>query len=117
MVPSVSSFLPCIQPRDKASAVTQPTGRRRLLAARVLTVLGTQDNTELGVTLSLVGLPLHPSNHPSTSFLPNTLHLSYLTLGYLARIGYHVWGQHKAVSFLLPPHPVPTDPPLPSFGV
>lgn len=62
---SVSSFLLCYQFWDKPRAVTQPTGRRKGLATRVLAVLGTQDNRELGVTLSMDRLHTHPSTHPS----------------------------------------------------
>lgn len=63
---SVSSFLLCYQLWDKPRAVTQPTGGRKGLAARVLAVLGTLDNRELGVTLSLGRLHTHPSTHPSS---------------------------------------------------
>lgn len=59
---SASSFLLCYQLWDKPRAVTQPTGRRKGLAARVLAVLGSRYNTEW----VLGHLHTHPSTHPSS---------------------------------------------------
>lgn len=78
---SVSSFLLCYQLWDKPRAVTQPTGRRKGLAARVLAVLGTRDNTEwVSPSRWATCTPIHPLIHLAV-LLPKYL------LGCLARIG------------------------------